>query len=313
MKLLVSLASLGIATAHAGEACEDLSSRKGLGDCVKVLMKENKKQSKLIDRISADLEDVNSKLNEKSMPMTINVSGDYHGSCDGDVEVNVEPEDPRMNGVPMFLKTPKEHPESSTDWTLSDYHYYMNCADEVEMRIWNEFEQRDPNMPMTALDIPEEPYFRVDPTNFTTAQMANEGFGPLLASLPHPWGWGQGPDGFYMAVGAHGREMMSWATDEVKDFWRTRQSWYNDEHAEAGWFLWGYIQNLRYKFCSGLPTHKRIWGTPVREDGCNPKYPYTSWTNEGLNTTAEECDNEFIHEHPKSLSDDRFVTGNNLS
>ena len=275
------------------------------------LLKENKKQGKMMDMMSKDMKAMHAKLEEKSQPSVINVSGDYHGSCDEDAH-HMEKADQRMNGVPEFLKTPKDHPESSTDWTLADYHYYMNCADEVEMRIWNEFEQRDPNRPMNALDIPDEPYFRVDPTNFTVGDIANEGFSNMLEALDHPWGWG-GPDGFYATVGAHGREMMSWATDEVKDFWRTRQSWFNDEHAEAGWFLWGYIQNIRYKFCSGLPTHKRIWGTPIREDGCNPKYPYTSWVNEGLETTAEECDNEFVHVHPKSLSDDRFVTGNNLS
>ena len=311
MKLLVSLASLGLASyasAHdMKEDCKNLSSMKGVSKCMVSLLKENKLRGKMMDIMSKEMKNMHAKLEEKNQPSVINVHGDYHVSCDEDVE-----EDPRMNGVPEFLKTPKHHPESSTDWTLSDYHYYMNCADEVEMRIWNEFQQRDPNLPMKGFDIPEEPYFRIDPTNFTVGDIANEGFSNALEALDHPWGWAT-PQVFYTTAGAHGREMMSWASDEVKDFWRTRQSWYKDEVADEMWYLWGFVQNIRYKYCSGLPTHKRIWGTPVREDGCNPKYPYTSWVDEGFDTTAEECDKEFIHEHPKSLSDDRFVTGDNLS
>ena len=305
MKLLVpSLAYLGYGSARmkADRDCSDLVTHEGLKNCVSALVSENKKQKKFNQFLEA-------KLEEKQQPQSIYVSGDYHGNCAG--EENTEPEDPRMNGVPEFLETPKNEPEDSKDWDAANYHYYMNCVDEVELRIWEDFQKRDPNLPTLGYDIPEEPFFRFDPANFTVGELASEGFEEIIESIATPWDWSN-IDVFRITTGAHGREMYSWASDEVKDFWRTRHSWYKDEVAEVRWFLWQFIQNSNYKYCAGLPTYKRIWGKPVREDGCNPKYPYTSWFNEGFNTTAEDCDNEFIHEHPKGFSDDRFVTGDNL-
>ena len=330
MKLIVpSLACLGLSSARmkASRDCRDLTTMEGMGNCVSALVSENKRQNKVNDQMKLEMQVMEAKLAEKQQPQTIHVSGDhveYHGSCGAEEDsaagvtgatpmvATEAPADPRMNGVPEFLNTPKNDPEAGpVDWTNSDYHYYMNCVDEVELRIWTDFQKRDPNWPTVGPDIPTEPYFRVDPTNFTVGDLANEGFREILEAAPHPWGWSN-IDAFGASAGAHGREMMSWATDEVKDFWRTRQSWYKEEVAEVRWFLWLYIQNTNYRYCSGLPTYKRIWGSPVREDGCNPKYPYTSWVNEGFNTTAADCDNEFIHDHPKSFSDDRFVTGDNL-
>ena len=327
MKLITpSLTCLTLATAHhLKDACDDLSTKKSALKCVASLKKrlhsalvmQTEKHEQVIDQILKDNEQMRvdmavmkEKLEMKEQVMSITVQGDYHGTCDGENNMEKE-EDPRMNSVPEFLKTPKSVPPSSMNWVVHDYHYYMNCVDEVELRIWTDFQKRDPNWPTVGPDIPTEPYFRVDPTNFTVGDLANEGFREILEAAPHPWGWSN-IDAFGASAGAHGREMMSWATDEVKEFWKERNSWFKDDHQDIDWYLWGYVQNIRYKFCSGLPTYKRIWGTPIRQDGCNPKYPYTSWRNEGFNTTAEECDNEFIHEHPKSLRDDRFVTGNNL-
>ena len=90
MKLLVSLASLGLAS-HASahdmkEDCKNLSSMKGVSKCMVSLLKENKLRGKMMDIMSKEMKNMYAKLEEKSQPSIINVSGDYHESCDKDVE-----------------------------------------------------------------------------------------------------------------------------------------------------------------------------------------------------------------------------------
>ena len=90
MKLLVTLACLGLAS-HASsydmkEDCKNLSSMKGMSKCMVSLLKENKKDGKMMDIMSKEMKNMYAKLEEKSQPSIINVSGDYHESCDKDVE-----------------------------------------------------------------------------------------------------------------------------------------------------------------------------------------------------------------------------------
>merc|ERR1719450_803130 len=109
------------------------------------------------------------------------------------------------------------------------------------------------------MDIPAEPYFRADPKNMTLGSIVNGWYVEAAEVKPHPWDW-LGPDAFYAVLGAHAREMFSWATDDVKEFWTTRNSWYKEDHIDIDWFLWGYRQSFKHRFCTALPTYKRIWG-----------------------------------------------------
>ena len=218
----------------------------------------------------------------------------------------VAPEPPNL-----YIKGPEaeaepEKPEFTPDailYTMNEYHYYMNCRDEVEMRIYNDFLARDPKLPLQPqFTIPEKSYYRFDTYNYTPEELVNSGKAFILKMLKDPWGWSD-VDKFMFLVSEHGQEMMSWASDEVKQFWKTRHSWIKDEFSEMRWFLWGYEQNLVYKFCSGLPSYKSKYGLPVRKNGCNPKYPYTSWHDEGFDSTAEECDGAFKHSYNRAVEE----------
>ena len=295
MKILIpAVASIGIASAHLQKDCADISNLDGMKTCLQAMIKENKKSGK-------EMKQFKKEVNEKLEPIQVTVEGDYHEQC---VERKT------VNGAPEFLNTPVKAPEP-INWSISDYYYFMNCVDEVEMRAEEEMQFHNATIfgPAMRFPFPKEPFFRLDPRpgrGLTIDQIANKGWEEFILSKEHGWAWE--PIGlFYAYQSAHGREMMSWAPDEIKEFWNVKFDWWKPEFMHVNAFKNNFIQAYTHRFCTALPTFKRMYGSPYREDGCNPKYPYTSWFNEGLNSTAAECDANFSHEAPKSFSVDKIA------
>ena len=276
---------------------------EGMRNCIEALVKKDKKDDKNMLRFKNEVHDM--FLNWEPEPT------ESTESTDSTTETTETPfscpeESPLMNGVPEFLKTPKARPEGgdSIMWIASDYHYYMNCVDEVEMRVLNDFQNRNETQwgPAIPVDIPPNDYYLYDLRDgMPLDAIVNEGFVEVIAQVEHPWAW-MDIDLFYFINGAHDREMLSWKSDEAKEFLKLKRTWYKEEVANDRNYMESYLKNFVYRYCSGLPTFKRIWGTPIREDGCNPKYPYTSWVNEGFDSKAADCDAEFNHIIPKGFT-----------
>ena len=300
MKLIVpTISAIGLASAHVSvkDDCKDLSSRHGMSKCLQAVIADNKKTDKAMNKKMDELEDM---LEEKNVPQPITVEGDYYsGTCDDDQVTE--------NCPNPFGEVP-----NMTIWTMKEYHYYMNCKDEVHVRTWNEkleWDARNPGKPYLPLDsgkfpnldVPEDTFWLNCPScNFTNkpevtlSMILNEGAIPNPGQDSNPWAWMEA-DYFFYLVSDHGVEMMSWGSDEYKDYWRMRNNWYNDDIAEWQKYIWGYEQNQIFKYCSALPKTQMMWGIPQREAGSNPKYPYTSWRNEGFDSTVEEADANFRH------------------
>jgi len=318
MKLIIpAVAAVGLASARSNvkKDCKDLSSMDGMASCLEAIVAGNKKSERSMDK---KMQELTEQIENQTRPQVITVEGDYISGASDCEESSAsssssssEEESTLMNGVPEFLQTPKNMPDG-TDmilWAANDYHYFMNCVDEVEMRIWDDYQNYNAAQwgPAIPNEIPPNPYFRMNPNPgmWAIEQLGNENFEAMVAG-GNVFQWvSSGP--FFLTAGAHGREMLSWATDDVKAHWRNKNSWYKEEFQQARDYLDKYQEHFIHKFCSALPTFKRIYGYPNREDGCNPDYPYTSWFNEGLNTTAADCDNEFIHNAPKSFDAETTV------
>ena len=305
MKLIVPVAvAVGISSSEAAvkNDCKDLSNMEGMKNCIMALVSKDRKDEKSLFRYKNE---VNGRFIDIENDMESTESSDSMTETT-ETPVSCPEESPRMNGVPEFLKTPKARPEGgdSIMWIASDYHYYMNCVDEVEMRIWDDFQNRNETLfgPPQPYDIPPVDYYRFDPRDgsFGLSDIVNSGFEEAISYATHPWKWSP-IDHFYMVNGAHGREMLSWKGPEQKEYWAMRRTWYKPEMQDIKNYIDPMQQNAVYRYCSGLPTFKRIWGSPIREDGCNPKYPYTSWHDEGLNTKAADCDAAFNHVIPSGF------------
>ena len=284
---------------------------KGMRNCMLAMVEESKKNAEDMDQFQ---DDIKAEMKDKETAQHITVEGDYFAAPLG--KPCALPE--TMNGAPRFLYTPVEEPTGHGNmmWIASDYHYYMNCADEVEKRVWDDFltynETNSANVP--EINIPPFDYYRLDPRpgHYEINEMPNEGFQESILedakSDDGPWPW-QNVGLFYQENGAHVQETLSWASDEVKDFYKLRLSWLKEEMQEVRFMLDPWMHNYKHRFCSALPTFKRIYGTPIRQDGCNPKYPYTSWTDEGFDSKAEDCDAHFHHETPYGFSEDKIIRG----
>ena len=222
-------------------------------------------------------------------------------------EKQAEPEEPTQPCPNKFGDIP-----NITIWTMKDYHYYMNCKDEVHLRTYREkleWDAANPNKPYLPLDsgkypnldIPDQPFYKdcstCNSTNkpeVTLKMIINDGAIPNPDQDSNPWAWMKA-DYFMYLVGDHGVEMMSWAIPEYKEYWKMRNSWYKEEIADWQKYIWGYEQNQVYKYCTALPKTQMMWGIPKRENGSDPKYPYTSWRDEGFDSTVEEADANFLH------------------
>ena len=317
MKLLLpAVAAVGLSSAHSDveDKCENLSNMKGMKKCLKAILMEMQQGDQAMDKWMGDME---AAMEEKVQPQHITVEGDYYsGTCDDRaVEESSEPEtEPESEPETEGEACPNKFGEqpNMTVWTMKDFHYYMNCKDEVQVRIYRdklEWDAANPGKSYLPLDsgkypdmpILDEPFYKNcdncsvwnQPTP-TLAQLINDGAIPNPDQDRNPWAW-MNADYFLYLVSDHGVSMMSWGTPAYKDYWKMKLGWYKDDIADWQEYIWGYEQNIVYKFCSGLPKSRLMWGTPIREDGTNPMYPYTSWRNEGFNSTAADADANFLH------------------
>ena len=157
MKLLFSLACLGLAS-HASaydmkEDCKNLSSMKGMSKCMVSLLKENKKDGKMMDIMSKEMKNMYDKLEEKSQPSVINVHGDYHESCDKDVEEDpfstflstaefqVKPE--KLDGFLLFLQEALKDTRAFKGCISIDTHVEISKSNVLLVEKWESAQDYD--------------------------------------------------------------------------------------------------------------------------------------------------------------------------